>query len=499
MSDVKKLTERQVAEAAMRQNLYLFLLRAFDVLHPGQTLDKAPYLEAMCRALQDVVSGASPRLMISIAPRHLKSVCGSVLFPAFLLGHCPEKKVMMVSYGGDLARDHAVMFRRLVRSPFYRSLFPQMRIDPKHDRIDHMKTTRGGGRQAVSLGGAVTGFGADVIVIDDLAKASDMQSEVIREQARTFFDETLFSRLNDKRDARIVSLQQRLHQDDFSAYLLEKGSFHHLCLPSIAEVAQVVPLYGERQWVRRPGDILNPVREPLEILDQIKSDIGTYAFRAQYQQDPQPGESEFLSMDDLVLAETLPDKAQFVRFVQSWDTAVNDGPRCDYSVCLTFGWHAIEERWYLLDVLRKRLKYPDLKDAVRRMQHRWQCDCVLIEASANGNGILQELRRETSRVYLPIKVATSKLDRFIPQTDWIRSGHLVIPSGTSWFDTFRRELLAFPNVTHDDQVDALTQFAKYIRRRQDRYLDTDPETGRPRGNVRPNAPRRPAVTALPGE
>ncbi|WP_161594687.1 phage terminase large subunit [Marimonas lutisalis] len=493
MLDDINLSERQVADTGMRQNLYLFLIGAFDVLHPGQRLDEARYLEAMCYALQGVVNGRTPRLMISIAPRHLKSVCGSILFPAFLLGHFPEKKVMTVSYGGDLAREHGVMFRRLIESRFYQDLFPRMRIDPKHDRIEHMKTTEGGGRQAVSLGGAVTGFGADVIVIDDLAKASDVQSEVIREQARTFFDETLFSRLNDKRNARIVSLQQRLHQDDFSAYLLEKGTFHHLCLPSIAEVPQEIALFGGRTWKRDPGDILSPDREPREVLDQIKADVGTFAFRAQYQQDPQPGESEFLSLEDLVLAETLPNEKNFVRFVQSWDTAVNDGPRCDYSVCLTFGWHAFEESWYLLDVLRQRLKYPDLKDRVQYMQKKWRCDLVLIEDSANGSAILQELRREVHRVFRAVPVNSGKLDRFVPQTDWLKSGKFVIPSDKPWFDEFRRELLAFPNTTHNDQVDALTQFAKHIRNREKAYLDTDPETGRRRGLIRPRQLRRPGL------
>jgi len=490
MLNEAELASARLADTGMRQNLYLFLLGAFEVLHPGRTLYRAPYLEAMCFALQEVVNGRSPRLMISIAPRHLKSVCGSILFPAFLLGHSPEKKVMTVSYGGDLAREHGAMFRRLVQSLFYRRLFPQMRIDPKHDRIEHMKTTRGGGRHAVSLGGAVTGFGADVIVIDDLAKASDVHSEVIREQARAFFDESLFSRLDNKAEARIVSIQQRLHPDDFAAYLLEKGSFTHLCLPSIAETSQDIPLFGGRTWTRERGDILSPERESREVLEQIKVEIGSYAFRAQYQQDPAPGDSEFLSMEDLVLVDELPDLDNFTRFVQSWDTAVKDGPRCDYSVCLTFGWHAFEERWYLLDVLRQRLKYPDLKATVKRMRETWRCDLVLIEDTANGTGILQELRRQAYGVYRGITPATNKLDRFVPQTDWIMSGDLVIPTDKAWFDTFRRELLDFPNGAHDDQVDALTQFASFMRRRQEGYLDTDPETGRRRGIIRPERPRR---------
>lgn len=479
-----------IAHFAQRENLYAFLVGAFTVLCPGEKLSQAPYLEAMCYALQNVAMGKTRRLMISIAPRHLKTICGSVLLPAFLLGHDPSQKVIVVSYGKDLAREHGELFRRLVSSRFYRNLFPNVKLDPRHNRAEHVKTTAGGGRKTVSIGGGVTGFGADLIVIDDLGKPSDMRHGTYRRELRDYFDQTLFSRLNDKRTGKIVSIQQRLHPDDFPAYLLEKGSFDHLCLPSIAEIPQEIPLYNGRVYARRPGDLLNPEREPKDVLDRIRADIGYFAFQSQYQQNPQVGESAFLCLADLHRVDTLPDESLFVRRVQSWDTAAKDGPRCDYSVGMTFGWHRIEKRWYLLDIIRRRMDYTELKATIRRERKRWRADLVLIESSAMGNALLQEFRRETNGVYMSVNVVTSKLDRFIPHTDWIKSGQLVIPTDTPWFDEFRRELLAFPDVGYDDQVDALTQFAEYMRRSQGAYLDIDPHTGRRQGKNRPERPRR---------
>ncbi len=353
-----------------------------------------------------------------------------------------------------------------------------------------MKTTKGGGRKSVSLGGGITGFGANLIIIDDLGKPSEMRHDTYCQELRDFFDQTLFSRLNDKRTDRIVSIQQRLHPDDFSAYLLEKDTFDHLCLPSIAEIPEEIPLYNNRVLKRRPGDLLNPEREPQEVLDRIKADIGNFAFQAQYQQNPTEGENEFLSMSDLHLVETLPDESVFVRRVQSWDTAAKQGPRSDFTVGLTFGWHAYEERWYLLDVFRARTNYTEVRDAVLRLRKQWRADRALIESSAMGIHLLDELKRTAAGVYMPVNVVTSKLDRFIPQTDWIKSGKLVIPMDKPWFDEFRRELLAFPDALKDDQVDALTQFAEYMRRSQGTYLDTDPYTGRRQGNYRPERPRR---------
>ena len=107
-----------------------------------------------------------------------------------------------------------------------------------------------------------------------------------------------------------------------------------------------------------------------------------------------------------------------------------------------------------------------------------------------GMALLQEFRQETRGVYQAVNVVTNKVDRFIPQTDWIKSGKLVIPTDKTWYDDFRRELLAFPDAPRDDQVDALTQFAEYMRRSQGVYLDTDPKTGRRLGNYRPERPRR---------
>ncbi|MEM6411564.1 MAG: phage terminase large subunit, partial [Pseudomonadota bacterium] len=477
-----------IADAAMRQNLYAFLAGAFPVICPGETLARAPYLEAMCYALQRVATGESLRLLISIAPRHLKSICGSVLLPAFVLGRDPTQKVVVVSYGRDLAREHAEMFRRLVNSSFYKRLFPEMRIDPRHNRFEHLKTTMGGGRKSASLGGAITGFGANLIVIDDLGKPAEMRHGTYRQELRDFFDQTLFSRLNDKRSDRIVSIQQRLHPDDFSSYLLEKETLEHLCLPSIAETTEEIPLYNNRVFERRPGDLLNEDREPQSVLDRIKSEIGNFAFQAQYQQNPSVGENAYLSLSDLEVVDRLPHERMFVRRVQSWDTASKGGPRSDYSVGLTFGWHRDEERWYLLDIVRRRIDYTELKATIQRERRRWLADKVLIEASAMGHSLLAELRQKTSGVYEGINVVSSKLDRFIPRTDWIKSGQLVIPTDTPWFDDFRRELSAFPDSAKDDQVDALTQFAEFVRRSEEAYLDTDPNTGRRMGRLRPQRP-----------
>ncbi len=470
-------------------NLYAFLQAAFPILCPGVTFQPAAYLEAMCHALQEVAEGRETRLIISVAPRHLKSICASVLLPAFVLGRDPAAKVMVVSYGGELARDLALTFRRLVQSPLYRELFPGAVIDPRSDRIEDMRTTKGGGRAAISLGGAMTGKGATLIVLDDLMKAGDAASAAMREDVRTKFDQSIHSRLNDKRTGAIVSVAQRLHVDDITAYLLDKGTFRHMRLDSIAGEAQDWPLYRGRSYQRALGDILNPGREPRDALDQIREEIGDYAFHAQYLQDPRPSDSCYLRRDQLTIVPTLPPLDEFTRRTQSWDPASHDGPRSDYSVGITFGWHEPSQRWFVLHVERVRLAYPELKDRVLALRKHWCADRVLIENSALGVPLCQQLRPTGYRVFFPVKATEGKTERFIAQTDWIISGKLAIPADQPWSQELMSELLAFPNDRHDDQVDALVQWVAWVRRAQGAYLDTNPDTGRRNGKYRPQMVR----------
>jgi hypothetical protein len=141
---------------------------------------------------------------------------------------------MVASYGADLASKHARDFRAVLSSPDYQRLFPKTRIHPKRNTELEVMTTARGMRKAVSVGGPVTGFGARVLIVDDLMKAADAQSETERQRVKEFFDQTLYSRMDEKADGIIIAIQQRLHEDDFAGHLIDKG-FEHLSLPAIAE------------------------------------------------------------------------------------------------------------------------------------------------------------------------------------------------------------------------------------------------------------------------
>lgn len=179
--------------ALQRQYLYPFIWRVFAILHPGAAFIPNWHIAALCKALEDVFHGRTKRLLITMPPRHLKSICISVGFCAWALGKDPSKKIIVASYGDRLSREHTSSFRTLIENSIYLALFEHMRIDPRANNASEIRTTNRGGRLAVARGGAVTGFGADILIVDDLHKADEARSAVERDNTFHFFTDTLLS------------------------------------------------------------------------------------------------------------------------------------------------------------------------------------------------------------------------------------------------------------------------------------------------------------------
>lgn len=158
----------QISDALYRTSFLAFVWKTFATLHPGPQDAFVPawHVAAMCHELENIRSGENRRLVITIPPRHLKSITVAVAYVAFLLGHWPETKIIVASYGLDLARKHSEDCRRVMEAPWYQRLFPNTRLAARGNTVEEIRTTRGGGRKSVSIGGAVTGHGADYIIID---------------------------------------------------------------------------------------------------------------------------------------------------------------------------------------------------------------------------------------------------------------------------------------------------------------------------------------------
>ena len=364
-------------------------------------------------------------------------------------GHEPEAKIMVASYSQDLARHHSNQTRTLMESEWYRKDFPDTRISDRGNRALEIETTAGGVRKAVSVQGSITGFGADIIIVDDCMKADEAKSAVERQNLRDWFDNTLLSRLNNKATGRIISIQQRLHEDDLPAYMFEKG-YRHLNLPAIAEKEERIATGRGRSHHRSIGDLLNPSRENRATLDRLRRDLGPVVFSSQYQQEPVTAEGNMIRLEWFGTYDEPPERHDFLKVVQSWDTGMSAAPISDFSVCTTWGFERHERQWYLLDVLRKRLDYPDLFRAVQDLSRRYRADRVIIEKAGSGHALLQELRATNRLRPIAATPVASKEDRFNACIAEVESGRFLLPREALWLDDFRNELRAFPHGKYDD-------------------------------------------------
>ena len=412
----------------------------------------------MAHALNGVEKGRSTRLVINVPPRHLKSITASVAWAAFLLGRDPTLRIICISYSEQLAKKHANDTRRLMQSSWYRGLFPATRISRDKDTELEFETTAGGGRYATSTHGTLTGRGGGLIIIDDPIKPQDAASEASRERVHEWFANTLLSRLDDKVRGKIVLVMQRLHVDDLAGRVLQSGEWRELCLPAIADEAQTIPLGRSRQHHRAVGEALHPEREPLDTLEALKRDIGAFAFSAQYQQAPVPEGGAMIKWAWVRRYDVPPPRTDRTRIIQSWDTASKAGLENDWSVCTT--WHQDNGNYYLLDVERGRYDFPTLRSRVLTSWHRWKPRRLLIEDTAAGTGLIQDLREHGCHA-IPVKPEGDKATRMMIQTGKFEAGQVVLPVSAPWLAAFEAELFAFPGCKHDDQVDSVSQALGY--------------------------------------
>jgi predicted phage terminase large subunit-like protein len=400
------------------------------------------------------------------AAGNLKSITASVAYPAFLLGQDPTKKIICVSYSGDLAAKHAADFRTVMESDFYKRAFPETQISPRKNTEFETQTTRRGGRLATSVGGTLTGRGGNVVILDDPMKPKEAMSETARASVIEWYKGTLLSRLNMKTEDAIIVVMQRLHVDDLVGNLLEQGGWEHLDIPAIAQEPQRIPLGGGRFYDRQVGDVLDAVREPQHVLDELKAAMGTMDFSAQYLQRPVPLEGNLIKRAWLRFGWEFLMLMPGDREVISWDTAMSESELSDYSVATV--WAVKGDHCYLIDLVRERFNYPGLKEAALKLRERYPDAVTLIEEKGSGISLIQDLQAEQVSV-IGIKPQTDKVTRLYACAPQFESGSVFLPSpeqNVSWLNDLVAELLAFPGGKYDDQVDSISQALTWVRERR---------------------------------
>jgi len=456
------LLDKSLAQDSLAE----FVRQGWHVIEPTTPLLWNWHLDAICEHLEALASGDLTRLIINLPPRSGKSLVASVLWPAWVWAKRPSTRWLCASYSASLAIKFSIDRRTVITSPWYQRRWPVLLSGDQNQKQEFMNDARGH-MIATSPSGTATGKGGDVIAADDLQNPEMAESEAERRNVIRFFDETLSTRLDDKRNGRIVVIQQRTHQADLTGHLLEQGGWTHLCLPAEFERRTVISLpRSGRSVVRQEGELLWPEREGRTELTAAKNRLGSFGYASQYLQNPIARGGNLFKHKWFGTYRKAP---EFDVIVQSWDCAFKTGQASDYSACVTIGrvdWSeggsASAPGYYLLHAWRGRVEFAELKRQALALNEQWRPTNVLIEDTASGQSLLQELRT----TLLPIsgvKPDGDKSARAASITPAMENGNFRVLEGAGWLDEYLAEMTAFPGAAHDDFVDATVQALTFLR------------------------------------
>lgn len=450
------LSEQQIQEIRYlyTNDFGRYVRRCFELLNPNTPLLDNWTIDCLVEYLEAVRKGDLRKLIINIPPRFLKSTIANMGFSSWLLGHNPSEKIISVSHTDSLAKTQSIQTRDIMRGRFYQTTF-QTRIKEDQDTQKKFTTTEGGHRIATTIGGSITGEGADTIILDDANDLNSATSRPHMDQVIYYYSQVLYSRLNDKAKGKIINIQQRCNVNDLTGYLLEADKdFELLKLPVMFEKDRIISI-GKFKKEIKAGELLHAARETHETIAKIKSTQGGMAFSGQYMQDPVPSEGAIIKDNWIKWYK----RKEFKEIYQSWDLALKAGTSNDYCVGTT--WGVENNQIYLVDMIRKKMAYPEQKKALISYAETWKPNQILIEDKAGGTPILQELNNDTN---LPLVAINPKLDkeaRLKQASVDFETGRVHFPENEGWVEDVLVELKNFPNSINDDIVDSISQFLNW--------------------------------------
>lgn len=432
-----------------------FAMRAFMDLIDDEAWVAPNYFQVFGDVGQRLAVGDKRRIILNAPPRCGKSQIMSVAYPLWRLIREPKLQVMVISYGDRLNAEHLITLRKILDASWFKRFFSAFESIAKVTQKGLLLAT-GGKINFTTVDGAVTGLGGDLIILDDLAKANEALQPAPRVRLEHWLQSTLMTRLDDPRTGSFLLCMQRLHIEDITACLLERGTWHHVTLPLVAQKDLNYSLLSGSTIERQKGDVLEAQRFPDEKIRELKLDLGK-GFEAQYQQEPLAGDGGVINVDDFQYFDEPPEN---VSLCCSVDAAAEPGRGNDFSVFQVWGMYG--DNYYLLHQERQQLDFKALIAAYEALQKRWGFHSALIETGGNGRALFQSLRDRPSPVDVtPITPKDNKQSRAYRCVNLIAMGYVFLPKNASWLGAFIREFRLFPNGKHDDQVDATTQYLNY--------------------------------------
>lgn len=423
----------------------------------------------MAEAFERVARGELKRLIINMPPRHTKSEFASYLLPAWFLGKYPHKKVIQASHTAELAVGFGRKVRNLVDSEVYRAIFPELQLQADSKAAGRWNTSKQGDYFAIGVGGAVTGKGADLLIIDD---PHSEQEAALAETNPDIYDKsyewyTSGPRQRLQPGGAIVIVMTRWSKRDITGQVLKAAAQREGDEWEVIEFPAILPS-GKPLW---------PEFWSLAELTALRNELPHSKWMAQYQQNPTSDTSAIVKREWWKTWESeRPPKCEFL--LQSWDTAFEKTQRADYSACTTWGVFYKDDdagvpqaNIILMNAFRERMEFPKLKRTAYEEYKEWEPDSIIVEKKASGAPLIYELRS----MGVPVQEFTpsrgnDKISRLNAVSDLFASGRVWAPN-THWAEEVIDEVASFPSGEHDDYVDSVSM--ALMRFRQGGYISTN--------------------------
>lgn len=408
----------------------------------------------MAEAFERVARGECKRLIVNMPPRHTKSEFASYLLPAWFLGQYPHKKVIQTSHTAELAVGFGRKVRNLVDQDAFHGIFPDLHLSADSKAAGRWNTSKGGDYFAIGVGGAVTGKGADLLIIDD---PHSEQEAALAEINPDIYDKTYEWYTSGPR--------QRLQPGGAIVIVMTRWSLRDLT----AKVLKAAAERGGDDWEVIEFPALMPSGTPLwpefwerKELEALREELPNSKWMAQYQQQPTSETSAIVKREWWQpWEEEEPPACEFL--LMAWDTAFEKNNRADYSACTTWGVfyqdddNGVEQaNLILLNAFRDRMEFPSLKKTAVEQYMEWQPDTLIVEKKASGSPLIYELRAMGIPVqeFTPTK-GNDKITRLNAVSDLFASGMVWAPN-RRWAEEVIDEVAAFPSGEHDDYVDSVS-------------------------------------------
>jgi len=451
-------------------SLYDFLKIGFDHVETHNFRDSR-LAGALCEHLEAIMAGQIKRLIINISPRTMKTLLTGVYFPAYWWLKKPYLKFIYCSYTFDIAKVCSEKFRNLVKHDYYNLVqntiekyndFPLKIIS---DSEKHILNSYRGDRSTVGIGGSITGKGADVIILDDPLKASEAKSKKVNMRTNQFIGETLISRLDKTSEEKVfILIQQKLTQEDTSAFLEAMGGWDRLVLPLLyTGVSESDTRLGFKDWRTKPGEILVPELLNIEEIRRMEVEMTSIEFERQCQQNVKGISGNVISNKYFKEYQNTPPYEQYILAADLAESVQDDA--C-FTGLVVFGIYA--GKYYVVDIVEKRLGFDDQILEVKKLLAKYPISYKLIEKKSMGAALINVLSREIPGIIAlePRDYGNEKENRLKATLPAFMAGKIYFPTKESCekIETLKDQIVTYPLTRYDDIMDAFCYGVLWLER-----------------------------------